>query len=367
MDGRVRQHAKIDNTRFSYNGRSYGAGSPVVLTDALISNDTLATGHSYQENTLRPDVDCIYNYSSAFTIRNKSNVNIYPVTGELPNSGDLGVHSEYHGHDDAVIVAIGVTTNQDSSERILGIAAGQSDAALNSTQCTVRFVPKLFNVSVDSVDWSINVTELSDGVDFVGSWNFTYVTLRQFELISNDRTSLYVSLLGDSFNTSIAQHNSSILVSNATLAATEASATLAGLTNSIRAMVDDLLVAYASAQLMVANDTFLNPATVCVKAFVFGSNVYIYSIFTISTLISLLLLEEIFRTKGWKDLTFFDYMDPRSLIIGSLMGGKAFADKVARVARDRKVSIYRFNSRSIGETKVALRETNNLPRDLSIR
>lgn len=328
VDGRSRQHAKLDNTRFTYNGRLYGAGASVGLTDAFVSNDALATGYSFQESALRADVDCIYNHSSAFVIEAESDVNIYPVSGYLPNSGDLDEYSECYAHPGGgVIVAIGATRNLDSPQRILAIAAGQSYIALNPTQCTVNFVPKLFDVFVDLVDRSINVTEVSDGTDFVGSQNLTWVTLRQFELIANDQTSLYVSLLGDSFNTSIADYNSSIAVSNASLTPTEASASLAGLANSVTAMLDDILVVYASAQLMFVNDTMLTPATTHVHAFVFGSNVYIYIIFTINTLIVLLLIEETLRTRGWKDLSYFDYMDPRILIISSSMGGKAVADR----------------------------------------
>ena len=51
------------------------------------------------------------------------------------------------------------------------------------------------------------------------------------------------------------------------------------------------------------------------------------------------------RTRGWKDLSCFDYMDSRSLIISSSVGGKAVADKVARVARGRRLSIYNFDSK----------------------
>ncbi|TVY16414.1 hypothetical protein LARI1_G006951 [Lachnellula arida] len=367
VDGRIRQHAKLDNTHFTYNGRSYGAGASVELADAFASNDTVAIAYSYQENALRADVDCSYNYSSEFVIEAESDSNIFPVSGYLPNSGDLVEYSEYYAHQGGVIVAIGVSRNLDSPQRILGIASGQSYRALDSTQCTVNFVPKLFNVFVDLVDRSINVTEVSNGTNSVGSQNLTYVTLRQFELLSNDQTSPYVSLLGDSFNTSIADYNSSIAVSNPSLTPIEASASLAGLANSVTAMLDDILVAYASAQLMVANDTILTPATFHVHAFVFGSNVYIYAVFIINTLIILFLIEEILRTRGRKGLSYFDYMDPRSLIISSSMGGKAVADKVARVARGRRDSIYTFDSKGIGEVRVALQETTMSSRDVSIQ
>ena len=233
-------------------------------------------------------------------------------------------------------MAIGVTTNKDSIERILGIAAGKSYNTLNATQCTITFIPRIFNVSVSLSDHLINVTDSSSGIDFAASRNLTHVLTRQFELIANDQTSLYVSLIGDSFNSSIASYNSSVS-SNDPQSPSEASATLAGLTNSVTAMVDDLLVAYSSAQLMIMNDTSLVPATVEVHAFRYGSGLYIYLTFAINTVILLLLAEEALRTRGWKDLQYFDYMDPRSLIIGGSMGGCAIAHAAEEQAQEYNI------------------------------
>lgn len=357
VDGGIRQHPKFDNTRYTYNGRSYGVGSSVGLVDDSITGNPLAMSYVYQENGLLADVVCIYNSSTEFIIEGESDTNIYPVTGDLPNSGDTPEYSEYYGHSSDAIVAIGVSANNASTERVLGIAAGKSYAALNATQCTVNFTPRIFNVSVSLSDHSINVTEFADGADFAASNNLTRTLIRQFELITNDQTSLYVSVIGDSFNSSIASYNSSI-ASNGSLLPSEASATLAGLTNSVTAMVDDLLVAYSSAQLMIMNDTSLAPTTVQIHAFTYGSTLYIYLTFAINTAILLLLAEEAFRTRCWKDLLHFDYMDPRTLIIGASMGGCAVAEAAKDRWTDRQGSIYQYESASIGGVKVALHENH---------
>ena len=164
--------------------------------------------------------------------------------------------------------------------------------------------------------------------------------MRQFELIANDQTSLYVSVIGDSFNSSIANYNSSV-ASNGSLGPSEASATLAGLTNSVTAMVDDLLVAYASAQLMIMNDSSLVSTTVDVKAFSTGSGLYIYLTFAINAFVVLVLMEEALRTRVWKNLLYFDYTDPRSLIIGASKGGCAIAHVVEKAWTDRTRPIYK--------------------------
>ena len=73
-------------------------------------------------------------------------------------------------------------------------------------------------------------------------------------LISTDRTSLYSSLFGDSIDARVGNYITAAANRNGDLL-TEAEATLAGLSNSVAAMIDEILTFYASAQLMVANDT----------------------------------------------------------------------------------------------------------------
>ena len=357
VDGGVRQHTEFDNTRYTYNGRSYGIGASAGLADSSIMDDPLALSYMFQENGLRADVECIYNSSTQFVITSGEDTFIYPVIGFLPDSGSNEEYSDYLGHESDAIVAIGVTTNKDSTERILGIAAGKSYDTLNATQCTITFIPRTFNVSVSLSDHSINITDSSSGIDFAASRNLTHVLTRQFELIANDQTNLYVSLIGDSFNSSIASYNSSV-PSNDSQSPSEASATLAGLTNSVTAMVDDLLLAYSSAQLMIMNDTSLVPAKVEVHAFRYGSGLYIYLTFAINTVVLLLAAEEALRTRGWKDLLYFDYMDSRSLIIGGSMGGCAIAYAAKDAWVDRKRPMYGYSSVDIGKVSVALHQNN---------
>ena len=367
VDGGVRQHAKQDNTRFTYYGRSYGAGASVGLVDESIAKSSLAQSYFFQERGLRADVSCVYNSSTEYVIGDEVDPNIYPVFGNLPNSGGLREYSEYYSNSGgSKIVSIGVSRNQESSQRIIGIAAGSNYMFLNATQCNVEFSPTLFNVSVGLVDRSINISEVSAGTDFTARENLTYALIRQFELISNDQTNLYLSLLGDSFNSSIASYNLSVSALNGP-PPTENSATLMGLTNSITAMIDDLLIAYASAQLLIANDSTPTPATIQVHAFVFGSVLYVYLIFAINTAIILCLIEEAYRTRNWKGLSDFDYMDPRSLIIGSSMGGKAVAEKVKTFARGNKKSVYEHDSRQVGNIRVILDKHRSIVLDSTRR
>jgi hypothetical protein len=329
-------HRKLDNTQFSYKGRSYGVGAPVGLMDQGLSVNPQIAGYRYQEAGYLANVTCIYNTSSEFVLSGPVNEWIYEASGRLPDSTDGGEYSNYIGHDGKAIVAIGVSFSERSPRRYLAIAAGEAYGFLNNTQCEFDFIPTLFNVTVDMGMLNITVSPTTTLRDFNPQRNITRTVVRQFELMSNDMTNLYVSLLGEAFNSSIAAYKMSRAVAGEPF--TDESATLAGLTNSITAMADDMLVAYASAQLMVGKMFTQQPARVYLYALQFGQPGYIYAIFTLNLLIIFAVLVEAVRTYGWSALGRFNYLDPRDLIIAASRGGTEIAEAADEVVakRDRK-------------------------------
>ncbi|KAF2277086.1 uncharacterized protein EI97DRAFT_375880 [Westerdykella ornata] len=329
-------HPKLDNTQFSYIGRSYGVGAPAGLTDMSISSNSQVAGYIYQEEGYLCNVTCIYNRTSAFRLRGPVAEWIYEASGNLPDSVDSGEMSAYIGHTGDAIVAIGVAHSERSPRRYLALAAGPSYAFLNSTQCALDFTPHLFNVTVDIANLNISVVPANPIPDFNPQRNLTRTVMRQFELLSNDLTNLYVSLLGDALNASIAAYNMS-RPPNAgrdPVSVSEEAATLAGLTNSITAMADDMLAAYASAQLMVGK-TFTQKRDVQVYLYglQFGQRVYIYAIFVFNLLVLGAVAGEAVRTRGWRELGRFNYLDPRDLVIAASRGGEGVAWAADGLAR----------------------------------
>lgn len=314
-----RVHRKLDNTQFSYRGRSYGVGAPIGLMDQGILSNSQVAGYVYQEEGYLANVTCTYNATSNFVLSGPVNEWIYAASGNLPDSVDGGEYSNYIGHDGRAIVAIGVSFSERSPRRYLAIAAGEAYGFLNSTQCEFDFIPTLFNVTVDVGNLNITVKPAATMRDFNPQRNITRAVVRQFELMSNDMTNLYVSLLGEAFNSSIAAYKMSRFASPDPL--TEEEATLAGLTNSITAMADDMLVAYASAQLMVGRMFTQQPAKIYVYALQFGQPGYIYAIFSLNFVIICAVVFEAVRTVGWSSLGRFNYLDPRDLIIAASRGG----------------------------------------------
>jgi hypothetical protein len=312
-------HRKLDNTQFSYRGRSYGVGAPIGLMDQGIRSNSQVAGYIYQEEGYLANVTCTYNATSNFTLSGPVNEWIYAASGNLPDSEEGPEYSNYIGHDGKAIVAMGVAYSDRSPRRYLAIAAGEAYSFLNTTQCEFDFTPTLFNVTVDVGNLNITVKPVRSMPDFNPQRNITRTVVRQFELMSNDMTNLYVSLLGEAFNSSIAAYKMARAFNNQST--TNEEATLAGLTNSMVAMADDMLVAYASAQLMVGRKFTQQPAKVYVYALQFGQPSYIYAIFSLNLLIILAVVFEAFRTTGWSDLGRFNYLDPRDLIIAASRGG----------------------------------------------
>jgi hypothetical protein len=332
VDGSIRNHNKLDNSGYTYHGRSYGVGAPVGLVDDTLRRENpRATNYTYQETGLAADVACIYNHTSQFIIDQVGNV-LYALKGPLPDSNlSAPEYSVYIGRGDRTIVGIGVSSQPTAytAKRYLAIAAGDYYTPLNATQCTVTYTPARFNVSVDIPSRNITVARLdaAAAASIDPTHSIAHVVTRQLELISNDLTSFYRSTLGDALNASISDYRTAVASTNTSLS--EEQIALTGLENAIVSFVDDMLVAYASAQLVVGG--FANPASaaVHVSALRLGSRVYIVATAVITGVIVLLVIAETVRTKGWRGLPAFDYLDNRMLVLGASAGGGEIAEYAA--------------------------------------
>jgi hypothetical protein len=325
VDGSPRQHKKLDNTGMTYDGRSYGVGAAVGLDDDDILNDNLIVGYQYQEPGYSTEVSCIYNTTSAFQVFEigPGYPFLWQASGTLPNS-DAPELSDYVGHDGSAIVAIGVAAGAINGSQYLAIAAGSSYSFLNSTQCVFTFVPTLFNVSVAKQTSTITVTPGISAPNIDETNMLAHTSVRQFELIANDQTNLYQSLVGTSIFSSIANYK--ISQTNRTL--TDDEAYLNGLTNSMTAMVDDMLGLYASAQIMVGGYNSSTTAEITVLSMRVGQPVYIFAEIIVNCIILLIVLEEAIRTQGWKGLGVWDYMDIRNVVTSSSRGGRGVAEEI---------------------------------------
>ncbi|KAF4970158.1 hypothetical protein FSARC_2755 [Fusarium sarcochroum] len=329
----TRSHEKLDRTGYNYVGRSYGVGSSPGLGKVDFQDGRDLLGWKYQEVGYHATVKCTYNASADFKLSHESGIS-YAARGELPDSDDGYEYSSYIGFGEGnAIVAIGVAHFKDHKVKVaperkyIGFAAGKFYKFLNKAQCEVDFEPTRFNVTVNSRGKNITVmpTNDTDVPDIDPTRWLKGVLLRQFELIANDETNLYVSTVGTAFNTSITDHRLRLEMNNTMGDKTDKNVTLEGIENSVTAMVDDMLVAYASAQFMVKGFQDDVKGSVRVTAIAIGEKRFAIAAFALNMVVVALFILEAFRTRGWKGLTEFDPSDIRHVMIAASEGGGALA------------------------------------------
>jgi hypothetical protein len=321
VDGSTRQHRKPDYSQYTYFGRSYGVAASVGLLDEMTLPDKTPVSYTYEERGYKTDVRCSYNASSEYIIKDLTGLDmLYAAKGNIPNS-DVPEYSVMLGHNMDAIVALGVTKNQNDPRRMVPIAAGKSYQNLNSTQCTLEFTPTNFNITAGLQGRNITVTPIAElpvitYKAFSAEANLTSVVTSQLEIISNAQTNLYVSLVGNSLNASVSDYIAS-QNSTSTQPISLRDATLHGLSNALEVMIDDMLVAYGSAQLMIAEQ--YTPTTALFKstAMRIGQDSYIYAILAVNLMILILFIFEGVRTRGWKQVAVLDYSDPAALIVAA--------------------------------------------------
>ncbi|KAF4813554.1 hypothetical protein CGCTS75_v013648 [Colletotrichum tropicale] len=237
---------KLDDTGYFFEGRSYGVASSVGISDDGLKNSVRK--YRFEEVGYLSQVECLYNSSTNFRIGKEYPHRTFAVIGFLPDSVGSAQWSEYIGATSDSIVAIGVADSAQSPRRYISIAAGENYRALNTTQCTVDFVPTLFQATIDVKDKSIAVVPMS-GVktqDIDPERILTRRAVRQFDVMSNSLQSFYGSVLGDALLSSIAAWNSSF---NAQGLVSERDATLSGLEYAFAFMTDSILAGYGQIQL----------------------------------------------------------------------------------------------------------------------
>ncbi|KAI1868770.1 hypothetical protein JX265_006749 [Neoarthrinium moseri] len=325
VDGAPRVHPKLDNTGFYFTGRSYGTGAPIGLVDDALSKTSHATGYSYIEHGYVPHVDCIYNSSADFSLQCQSNTyTVCTAIGYLPNSL-LGEPEalEYMGYSSDPMVTIGITSNPSQPRRMLAMAAGRDYDHLDKVQCEWEFKPSQFSVSTDFAAKNISVTPLHQGStspstdDFEPKGNLTFLANWQFNLMSSDLSSLYSSFLGKSINANIENYKFAHNANRTQSQLSDGEAILGGLEAALEAVMDDILLGYAGAQLMVANVSSDVEVHLLTRSVKFGQTSWIAAAFAFNILLLMWTSAEAVRTSGWKTLTKFDFTDPAQLVLGT--------------------------------------------------
>jgi len=366
-DSQPQVHSKNDNSNYTYIGRSYGVGSSVGLSDESLQNTTVT--YQYTENGYNADVDCTYNASSRMRLLLVQPGKIVPMhwatpyaylaTGSGPNGPadnctaenveDCGgfIVEGLRGVQD--IVAAGWWASSESGlqfdgipnpEKYIGktrpvlskaftaLAAGSGNQNLNQVQCSISMIPTPFTVNVDTQNRKISVIPQNNSnvLDIEPTGFIADSASSVLAIMSGLDMSFGASLIGSILKRNINNKISQLGLSDQSQQPDIA--TLQGIAESIETLIDDNLLATASAQLMIAKDTYTVNPTAYKTGLRIGDKGVVVGLVLVNALIILLFIEEALRTRNWRNLSKFNYSKVEDIIVASSLGGSALGDAV---------------------------------------
>ena len=341
----VSQHKKLDNSGFSFHGRSYGVGSGVGLISPNTTQYEYAqrapqiTSYSFSEAGYLSHVLCTYNKSSNLSFEQldmvqggdigsptfSGTVVVYQAVGSLPT----GV---WQGFTTMSIVgpstAVALAAVADDTRYFYGFIGGSLFYAdLNNIQCEATFSPTTFNVAVDVLAQNISVTAStidvpsSDDIDSTGG--LIYNAFMGVSFLSQILTTMYTGVLGDAFILNIDAVQNREGHQNRTQ-----SDITTGLAESLELLLDEYLGSVAASQLILLHQSQPVNVTTEIQVVTLGEPVYAYISFFINLAILGLFLFECFRTRFWKNLPSFNCLDAKSAILGTAASDREHSQKV---------------------------------------
>lgn len=339
-----RLHSKFDNASWTFQGRSNGVGSsPGLQQPRGLQDSTHLMFYNYTEPGYSSQVKCINNNTANYTLSSSemildgfaSGLGIefgiigVVVEGRLPNTPPTQVE----GYATAVSPGDGVFAWSVVSHwhrNILAIAGDGQYYEYQNVQCEILFTPTSFQVSVNTIQQTINVTESKDlkspPQDIETTGDLMFNTVISLDLLSRISSNIGVSSLGDS----ILKNRDAYAARQGT---STADAKLPALEDSIQAMTDDLLVAFGAAQLGIAAEYSQEASTTTSlwgthKGIQIGNTSYIIASLVISVALLFISVYEAARTRLWRQVTVFSFDDIKSLVVAASTGGTSIAQAI---------------------------------------
>ena len=334
------QYKKLDNTDYTFNGRSYGVGAAVGLSDLWIQRDSTlslaATNFTYFEPGYVSKVNCRFNESGDIVLADVASLevandspNVFIVNGSLPN-GSIDPFAIWSAQDNETTMAI--VSQISDTDYMYGIVGGGTSGRyygdLNNIQCSVVFTPTLFRVAVEGSNHNITVTpDLTSNqpvYDIVPPLRVVNNSFSGVAYMSQTLTTLYTSILGDAFHANI--DNVRVRSKDSTPNITNddnnyvlgsSSEILTGVTEALEILLDNFLDGISAAQIILANDTQLVNATAQINVVKLGEPIYTYVTISINFLLLGLFVVEVLLTKFWQKLPLFDALDLKSAVLGA--------------------------------------------------
>lgn len=365
LNGALRNHSKLDTPSWTYQGRSYGVGGSVGLGSVRkIPVDFHLTGYSFEEDGYNASAHCYYASYSNLTIQHKKNqgsLGIFRLQGTVPNvfpdpQDPMIAWCDKPCKDTTRSAMFAwVAGNDRQGQHVVAIAATawyRND--FSNLTCSLEFHPTKFTVSVNATNTSITVTSndnTTTGPDPKG--HLVRDTIRSLHFLSRLSPSLYISVMGDAFQSNA----NSIQMRFPTMARPEA--VLRATEDSFEAILDDILSIYGGGQIGIANAITNTTIKGTFNSFRLGKPlVHDLTLLVNLVIVSGIVFESI-RTKCWRNLPKYDIADFKSTVTAASFGGTAISKKIQQQYRDEhKNKKWTADSadRKLGNLAVCLRQ-----------
>ncbi len=341
-------HSKSDNSHYSYVGRSFGVGSSVGLIDGNLYSKHSSSNilfYNYTELGYIAHTTYFHNASSDFHLQEiqvgkpHGIPYIYYAIGLFPNKAsnqDADYFSVIGVFGDADLAV--VAAKRYAGRNVILVTAGSNYARLNSTQCDVYLAPTAFSVGVNVADKLMTVLPMTNErradspPSFDPTGGLATTIMNQINGLGMSSTSLYTSVVGDALE-------SNIRAASANSSSSEPSLTFGAMADSFSVMVDEILLSIASIQLFIPNVTIGNSsigdfsfvdAHLTVQAIRLGEAKYVMAAFAMCAALMATVVIEAFRTKIWRSLPKWDFMDTTCLVLASAVAGQDVVNKMCQ-------------------------------------
>ena len=339
-----RSHTKIDNTDWTYYGRSYGVGASQGLFGPTGVPNENYTGYSYLENGYNTNVSC--SNTSTPLIAWKQNLSAGGPTdiyfADTLNLPDGNVSMPLYEIATANITyhvpsfIAWATTSANNSHRLATSSHGTWYRQFDTTLCTIAFQPTRFNVTVNLAAGGPNTMTVTPLPNATTSFDPTGILARtvtaDLDLISRISSNLVVSTLG----TAVGFNQQHLVNSQPDLLlpdASRSSGTVA-LEIFLTSLLDDFLVARGTEQLAYYRNTTTAAVTRHFPAEKIGSATFHYYQFAISMLLFLGVAVEALRTRFWRSLPPFNFVNAKSLAAAAIEPVMMVKDQESEAADD---------------------------------
>jgi hypothetical protein len=320
--GGISNHQKLDKTGYVYVGRSYGVGSGAGLAENF---EPRATFYQYNETGLLANTICSTNSSSDWRLDPDPSADVirrYTARGTLP-SGSAEFSYPVAAWGDQAAFALGEQGVEGEHNFVAFATSNGADpsfGALDKVQCETRFVPTVFSIDVNQSDYTITVLPIRTVDPFLHSTDLAARVQHMVGTVGSMLgATIWIPVLGEVFR-------NNVLNVEAYNGPGESSTHIA-VAMSLESIFDGFLEAISAAQIEVLNSTRTVNALTLSDAYVLGAFRAQLAVFALSATVTLLFVVEAIRTRFWSRAAKLNFMDIKSTIVATSIGGKGIAKR----------------------------------------